>query len=104
MAERVDDGTIEQRLGGGEWRREGDSIVLDLGFADFAQAWAFASAVAAEAESANHHPDILAYAWNGVRITLSTHSAGGITDLDLELAARIDSLPGRALGECRDRG
>ena len=44
------------------------------------------------AEEANHHPDILLHGWNKVRLTLSTHSEGGLTDADFALAARIDSL------------
>ncbi|MEI6446980.1 MAG: 4a-hydroxytetrahydrobiopterin dehydratase [Actinomycetes bacterium] len=94
MSEKLEDAEVEAGLAGRDWRREGDSIVLDREFADFAEAWAFASRVAEAAEEANHHPDILAHGWNRVRVTLSTHSAGGITALDLELAARIDSLDG----------
>jgi 4a-hydroxytetrahydrobiopterin dehydratase len=48
--------------------------------------------VADLAEQANHHPDILVHGWNRVRLTLSTHSQGGLTEADFELAARIDRL------------
>ena len=48
--------------------------------------------VAELAESANHHPDILVHGWNKVRLTLSTHSAGGLTDADFALARGIDAL------------
>jgi 4a-hydroxytetrahydrobiopterin dehydratase len=75
-----------------DWRREGDAIVRDLEFADFAAAMAFANRVADAAEAANHHPDILVHGWNKVRLTLSTHSAGGVTDADHELARTIDAL------------
>ena len=92
MSEKLEDSAVQAGIAGGQWRREGDSIVLDREFADFGEAWAFASSVAAAAEAANHHPDILAHGWNRVRVTLSTHSAGGITDLDLALAAKIDSI------------
>ena len=61
-------------------------------FADFAGAIAFADRVAAAAEAANHHPDILVHGWNKVRLELSTHSEGGLTEADFELAARIDLL------------
>ena len=44
------------------------------------------------AEQANHHPDILIHGWNKVRLTLSTHSEGGLTESDFALAARIDGL------------
>jgi 4a-hydroxytetrahydrobiopterin dehydratase len=88
------DSEVEQRLAGQpEWRRaEGPSIERDLKFADFAAAIAFVDRVAAAAEDAGHHPDILVHGWNNVRLTLSTHSAGGLTAADFELAAQIDSL------------
>ncbi len=90
----LSDAEIEQRLAAaGEWRRhEHDSIVRDLKFDDFAGAIAFVNQVAELAEQANHHPDILVHGWNRVRLTSSTHSEGGLTDADFELAARIDRL------------
>jgi 4a-hydroxytetrahydrobiopterin dehydratase len=76
-----------------EWRRQGDeAIVRELRFPDFAQAIAFVNRVAELAEEANHHPDILVHGWNKVRLTLSTHSEGGLTDADLALAGRIDGI------------
>ena len=51
-----------------------------------------APALAEIAEAANHHPDILLHGWNKVRLTLSTHSQGGLTDADFQLAARVDQL------------
>ena len=67
-------------------------IVRDVQVADFTAAMAVANAVAQAAEVAGHHPDILVHGWNRVRLTLSTHSAGGVTDADLALAATIDAL------------
>ncbi len=58
---------------------------------DFAEALAYVNAVGALAEDVNHHPDI-DIRWNVVTLRLSTHSAGGITGADLDLAARIDAL------------
>ena len=76
-----------------QWRREEPAaIVRDLRFADFAAAIAFVNRVAELAEAANHHPDILIYDWNHVRLTLSTHSEGGVTEKDLALAGQIDEL------------
>jgi 4a-hydroxytetrahydrobiopterin dehydratase len=92
MAERLTDEAIDQGLEGSPWRREGDAIVRDLEFEDFAAAMAFANAVAALAEGANHHPDILIHGWNKVRLTSSTHSADGLTQSDLDLARGIDGL------------
>ena len=48
--------------------------------------------VADHAEEANHHPDILVHGWNHVRLTLTTHSAGGLTDNDFQMAKKIDRL------------
>jgi 4a-hydroxytetrahydrobiopterin dehydratase len=50
------------------------------------------SAVGVLAETADHHPDILIHGWNKVKITLSTHDQGGLTELDFALAAKIDAL------------
>ncbi|HYM44722.1 MAG TPA: 4a-hydroxytetrahydrobiopterin dehydratase [Solirubrobacteraceae bacterium] len=87
------DAEIERRLSGGEWRRhEGDAIARDFELADFAGAIAFVNRVAEAAEELNHHPDMLVHGWNKVRLTLSTHSQGGVTEADFELAARIDRL------------
>ena len=83
---------IAERIAGGPWRLEGGTLVRDLQVADFAAAMALANRVAEAAEAANHHPDILVHAWNRVRLTLSTHSEGGITAADLALAATIDDL------------
>jgi 4a-hydroxytetrahydrobiopterin dehydratase len=98
MAERLTDDAIERGLQGTEWRREGDAIVRDLELSDFAAAMGFVNAVAGLAEAANHHPDVLIHGWNKVRLTLSTHSADGLTQSDLDLARGIDGLsaPGRA--------
>ena len=76
----------------GGWRQEGDALVRDFRFADFAAALAFVNRVGEVAEQANHHPDILLHGWNRVRLTLSTHTAGHVTDADHALAARIDEL------------
>ena len=59
--------------------------------ADFRAAVAFVNALADAAEEANHHPDILVR-YNTVDLTLSTHSAGGLTEKDFALAARINEL------------
>jgi 4a-hydroxytetrahydrobiopterin dehydratase len=83
---------IEDRLGQSSWRAQDQVIVRELSFADFAEAIAFVDRVAAEAERANHHPDILIHGWNKVRLELSTHSEGGLTQADFDLASRIDEL------------
>ena len=75
-----------------EWREEGTALVKDFELADFATAMGFVNQVAEMAEAANHHPDILIHGWNKVRLTLSTHSAGAVTQADHDLAAGIDGL------------
>ena len=75
-----------------EWREEGEALVRDFEFANFRDALAFVNRVADVAEEANHHPDILIHGWNKVRLTLSTHSEGRITDNDHALAGKIDAL------------
>ncbi len=89
---RLSDAEIDERLTGSEWRREGDSIVRDVERDGFNAAMALANAVAEAANAANHHPDILVHGWNRVRLELTTHSAGGLTDNDHKLAERIDAL------------
>jgi 4a-hydroxytetrahydrobiopterin dehydratase len=89
----LSDSDIERRLGDApDWHAAEDAIVRDFAFADFAAAIAFVNRVAAAAEAANHHPDILVHGWNKVRLTLSTHSEGGLTDADFALAGEIDRL------------
>lgn len=73
------------------WTRQGDSIEHVQKLADFKAALLYVGAVAYLAESANHHPDITIQ-WNKVTLTLSTHSAGGLTDNDFALAGRINAL------------
>ena len=75
----------------GAWEEVGGKLHRELTFADFAEAFAFMSQVAAVAEELDHHPD-WSNSWNRVTIDLVTHSAGGITDKDRELARRIDEL------------
>ena len=74
------------------WRQQDESLVRDYKFKDFAEAMAFVNRVADAAEAANHHPDILVHGWNKVRLTLTTHDTGGLTDADHAMAKRIDAL------------
>ncbi|HEX3509843.1 MAG TPA: 4a-hydroxytetrahydrobiopterin dehydratase [Solirubrobacteraceae bacterium] len=92
MAPLTDAEARERVQGAGEWQLQGAAIERERKLADFAAAIAFVNAVAELAEEANHHPDILVHGWNKVRLTLSTHSEGGLTDADFALAARIDEL------------
>jgi 4a-hydroxytetrahydrobiopterin dehydratase len=94
MAELLSDQEITTRLEGREWIREGDEIVREWEFPDFATAMSFVNRVAEAAEDANHHPDIFVHGWNKVRLSLSNHSAGGLTDPDFKMAALFDQLSG----------
>jgi 4a-hydroxytetrahydrobiopterin dehydratase len=89
----LDPGTVDAELAGGiAWDRHGDELVKTRRGKDFADALAYVNAVGALAEDMNHHPDI-DIRWNTVTLRLSTHSEGGITRLDLDLARRVDALP-----------
>jgi 4a-hydroxytetrahydrobiopterin dehydratase len=74
-----------------EWSESGGSIQRTFAFRTFAEAMKFVTRVAEAAEAANHHPDIL-IRYNKVTLNLSTHDAGGITQKDFDLAAKIDAL------------
>ena len=87
-SEEVDAAVAEQGLA---WERVGDELVTTVELHDFAAALAFVNGVGAAAEAANHHPDI-DIRWNKVHLVLTTHSAGGLTVLDIALAAAIDRL------------
>jgi 4a-hydroxytetrahydrobiopterin dehydratase len=88
----LSDYEIDANLAVGEWQREGQAITREWTFADFVHAIAFVNRVADAAEAANHHPDINIHGWNKVRLELSTHSEGGLTQADFDMAARIDAL------------
>ena len=77
------------RLAG--WERRDTALVRRFDFADFVAAFGFMARVALMAEKADHHPD-WSNSYNKVEIALSTHSAGGITQKDVDLATRIEAL------------
>lgn len=80
-----------EALEGTPWEVQDGRLVLTVKKADFAEAMAFVNRVAELAEARNHHPDI-AVSWNTVTLTQWSHSAGGITDADVELAKEIATL------------
>jgi len=73
------------------WSFEKGLIQRDFEFKDFTEAFSFITAVALLAERADHHPE-WSNVYNKVSIALSTHSAGGITEKDFDLASQIDQL------------
>jgi len=94
MAELLNDGEVESRLRRLAWEREGDEIVREWRFEDFNEAVGFVNRVAEVAEDANHHPDILLHGWNKVKLSLTNHASGGLTEVDFTMAERFDSLDG----------
>ena len=89
---RLSDDEIEQRLADRErWERSGDAIVKRFDNGDFKGSVDFVTRLTPEAEEMNHHPD-LEISWKTVTVTVTTHSEGGLTEGDFELARRIDAL------------
>ena len=89
----LDDDDIEAAVAHLGWDRDGDELVKVVTKANFAEAMEFVNGVAGMAEGVNHHPDI-SISWNKVTLRLSTHSEGGITQADVDLAGGIDGLTG----------
>jgi len=86
------DEEIEARLGELQgWHREGDAIEKQFKLDDFQGSVDFVNRLTPVAEDMNHHPD-LSISWNEVTVTISTHSEGGLTENDFELAKSIDPL------------
>jgi 4a-hydroxytetrahydrobiopterin dehydratase len=92
MAELLDEQEIRSRLNDLDWELEGSEIMRNWKFEDFKGAIGFVNRVADAAEEANHHPDILVHGWNKVRLSLTNHSAGGLTEVDFEMAQKFDEL------------
>jgi 4a-hydroxytetrahydrobiopterin dehydratase len=96
MADLLDDDTVNEALSGlTDWQRDGNSIVRTAKLPSFPAAIEAVRAVAELAEERNHHPDIDIRYWN-LTFRLSTHSEGGITGKDTELAGEIDRVIARA--------
>jgi 4a-hydroxytetrahydrobiopterin dehydratase len=92
MTTLLDDERVASALEGlPDWQRDGDAIVRTAKLPSFPAAIEAVRAVAEIAEARNHHPDI-DIRWRTVTFRCSTHSAGGITDLDIELASQIDHV------------
>jgi 4a-hydroxytetrahydrobiopterin dehydratase len=83
---------VEERLAGlSGWERSGEAISKRFKREDFVGSVEFVKSLVEPAEAMNHHPD-LEISWDTVTVTLSTHSEGGLTENDFELAAKIDAL------------
>ncbi len=88
---RLSEEEIEEALAScDDWRREGEAIVKEFDRGDFAGSVDFVNAIAPRAEEMNHHPD-LEISWSKVTVTITTHSEGGLTNNDFELARKVDA-------------
>lgn len=88
----LDDNEIEAKLATLDgWERRGDAIAKAFDRGDFVGSVGFVDSLVAPAEEMGHHPD-LEISWSTVTVTISTHSEGGLTAADFELAAKIDAL------------
>ena len=73
------------------WERRGDAIAKEFGCGDFVGSVRFVESLVEPAEGMGHHPD-LSISWDTVTVTISTHSEGGLTAADFELAGKVDAL------------
>ena len=90
--ERLTDAQIAAKLKAvRDWTRAGDSIERTWRFETFLEAVAFMNRVFALAEEADHHPDLL-NSWTKVRVRFTTHVAGGLTDRDFKMAAKVNRI------------
>ena len=88
----LSDEEIEERLGVLDgWKRDGEAITKDFKRDEFTGSVEFVNEITPVAEELNHHPD-LAISWDTVTVTISTHSEGGLTASDFQLAERVDAL------------
>jgi 4a-hydroxytetrahydrobiopterin dehydratase len=91
VAELIEPGVVDEAIAGGPWNRVTDHLVRAVRLGNFVEAMALVNQVAAIAEEAGHHPDI-SISWATVTFDVTTHSAGGITQSDLDLSRRIDEV------------
>jgi 4a-hydroxytetrahydrobiopterin dehydratase len=88
----LSDAEIQERLAAlPGWERNGEAIEKSFRRGDFVGSVEFVRSLVEPAEAMNHHPD-LTISWDTVTVTLSTHSEGGLTADDFELAEKIDAL------------
>jgi 4a-hydroxytetrahydrobiopterin dehydratase len=88
----LSDQEIEDRMGSIDgWMREGEAITKTFEKGDFVGSVRFAEAIVEPAEGMGHHPD-LEISWDKVKVSITNHAEGGLTENDFELAAKIDAL------------
>jgi 4a-hydroxytetrahydrobiopterin dehydratase len=92
---RLEEPLLTELVSGLEgWKSDGSRLEKSFGFKGFKGAMAFANRVADAANAANHHPDIHIERYRHVRIVLTTHATGGISQADIDLAGAIDAVAG----------
>lgn len=74
------------------WIRKDNTLIREFVAPNFVSAIGFVNSIAILAEKFDHHPDIFMYGWNKIRLTFTTHSAGGLTEKDFVLAKEVDNL------------
>ena len=93
-AEKLSEAELEKALKAlPAWSVQSGKLRREFGFQDFSEAFGFMTRAALVAESMNHHPEWF-NVWNRVVVELSTHEAGGITALDVELAQKLNAIAG----------
>lgn len=93
MSKTLSDTEIQSALGSLHgWSKSGMAIERKYEFKDFVEAMKFVNKVADVAESANHHPDIQ-IVYNKVTLQLTSHDSGGVTQRDVNMAGKINSVP-----------
>ena len=92
--QRLDASALSERLPGlNGWALDDSKLTREFNFRDFNEAFGFMARAALIAERLDHHPEWF-NVYSTVRIDLATHDAGGITELDFQLAAKVDELAG----------
>jgi len=96
MEEKLSKEDIIEKLGklNEDWRVAGETLVREIELKDFTETIAKVNAIADEAEEMNHHPDLAIHDYNKLKISISTHAIGGLTQKDFKLAAKIDKILG----------
>ncbi len=94
MPEKLSDIEIQNNLKTlQDWELKDNALIRTFQLPSFAHAVLMVGAIGQQAEAAGHHPDILIHGYNKLTVTLTTHSAGGITEKDFSLARQIQALP-----------
>jgi 4a-hydroxytetrahydrobiopterin dehydratase len=93
MMQVLTQSNINEKLGKLKgWNFSNNQIEKEYELKDFKEALNFINKIGDEAEAMDHHPDIFLHSWNKVKISISTHSVGGVTENDFKLAGKIESI------------